>query len=443
MNLAYVNTQLSEAVKGEVIEMDLAYLEHYARTAGDDLLAAAAHAALEVIKVGELVDDIFVEEDENGRLCLYVTLNKGNVGQGAITEVIPLGDAFPAGLYVVFVFTDPLRYKFDRISPELWPRYDHETGEIRSELLPEELVKEEIPEGIVYRVLGTHRPEVYFIDTRHGFLGEDVESTREVIDLIVRFMTAELPEERYLRMKKRLHETFPLVKLDDGPEAKETAEEPSGSFKVKPALYKFPGLAWAWVNLGELAETVSMEPGEVFTMYFALSKDIDLMGVADEGGNFENVDILGRIAYSGEYFLGSMAEFVLATEEGRIFIPAGWAMDVIAAAEAGVVRVVEQFHEHLDNLDECPPGTLNCVFTGTGFVAAVGLDADGNPVETGYGQAPRHERGCCRGCLDAGRILEGHIKCSFPSQEAQAALEADQASLRLTNRRGWRVVWEG
>lgn len=139
--------------------------------------------------------------------------------------------------------------------------------------------------------------------------------------------------------------------------------------KIKPALYRLEGLPWAWVKLRELSEVVGRSPTEVCEDFWALSKDIDVLAISD-GQKMENVLQSREIAYSGgDYFRGEI-----------MFVPAGWALDVIKAVEDGAVQVVLVQHEHLGQGEPCPEGTLNCTFNGHAFTAAVGLKADGNPV---------------------------------------------------------------
>jgi hypothetical protein len=216
--------------------------------------------------------------------------------------------------------------------------------------------------------------------------------------------------------------------------------------KIKPALYRIEGQPWAWVYLRELAyEVLSMNPRDIWEHFFLLSKDIDVLGISN-GSAFWNIGESGEIAhsYDGEewqYVFGNKESFDINLDFGFFFVPAGWALDVIKAIESGVTRVEIVYHEHLDDLDECPEGTLRCVFVGPLHAATVGLDNEDNPIKTNYGQAPRHEPGCCDECWFLYKVQPGHHLCSLPSTEAIVAVDAGKAFRQLYNRRGWQVVW--
>jgi len=156
--------------------------------------------------------------------------------------------------------------------------------------------------------------------------------------------------------------------------------------KIKPALYIIEGQPWAWVHLSEVAEILGIKAKDVWERFFLLSKDVDVLGICD-GAEFWNIGEEGEIAQSfdGErwrYAFGSKENFKRKLQGGDFYVPAGWVLDVIRAWEAGTDKVVFGYHEHRDELDECPKGTLKCSFQGGPFwVAAVGIDADGNPVD--------------------------------------------------------------
>ena len=151
--------------------------------------------------------------------------------------------------------------------------------------------------------------------------------------------------------------------------------------RIRPTLYRYSNLPWAWVRLDELAQLDVFEgwtPKQIWRRFFALSKDLDILAVASSDGDFANVGYEGELAYSlrddeFEYFLGTQAVFNDYLERGDLFVPAGWANDVIEARKWRFVGTREVPHEHLDDRDECPPHTLNCVFNGHGFTAVIGV----------------------------------------------------------------------
>lgn len=161
--------------------------------------------------------------------------------------------------------------------------------------------------------------------------------------------------------------------------------------KIKPAIYVLSGCSWGWVNLKELAEVCEMTPKRVLKNFFGLSKDIDILAMIVYG-NFVNVTIDGEILQDRKSlpFLVS----ALISDEWRpdnikfhfrkvnkyaqnIFVPAGWAQDVLGAVERGFNGVMPVEHDHLrNNEDDCPKNALSCVFNGSQFVAAVGIYND-------------------------------------------------------------------
>lgn len=196
--------------------------------------------------------------------------------------------------------------------------------------------------------------------------------------------------------------------------------------KVKPALYRVEGLPWAWVRLEELAEVIGRCPED----FWGLSKDIDVLAVSD-GQKMENIFQSREIAYSGgKYFCGDV-----------VFVPAGWALDVIKAVEAGAVKVVLVEHEHLGQGEEpCPEGTLNCTFNGHGFTAAVGLKVDGSSVWS-YDECDHSDGtvtvGYLNSCESAGCSLRSgeHRNCGQQYREVCArcgAVLSDTADTRDT-----------
>lgn len=233
--------------------------------------------------------------------------------------------------------------------------------------------------------------------------------------------------------------------------------------KVIPTLYSVRGSSWKWVRISELVEILVeyrlvlgpdnkehefshyLDPKEIWDRFFYLSKNIYSLSVACSGRLVEVTkegEIVGGETLSDEAIQAIEGKFLSHyLLGGNVFFPAGWALSVIKAWEAGIRRIEIVNHEHLDNLDECPEGTLRCVFAGLSFVATVGLDEEGNPIETSRRQAPRHESGCCDQCWASGEIQPGHFQCSFPSIAAAEALKAGEAFRQLYSR-GWQVVWE-
>lgn len=194
--------------------------------------------------------------------------------------------------------------------------------------------------------------------------------------------------------------------------------------KIKPAVYRGPA-RWGWVSLKELAEVIGQSPMETWDNFFGLTKDIQY-NVLAWSSNLD--DMVQDGTYPGEF--------------NSIFVPAGWAMDVLRAFKLGAVRIETKFHEHLSRLDGCPQGTLLCSFNGSGFTAAVGVKEDGSPVDACERPAPRTESACCHGCLNAGKILPGHSICGFPSEEGMKALDEGRAYLILEHGRGWQLVYD-
>lgn len=218
---------------------------------------------------------------------------------------------------------------------------------------------------------------------------------------------------------------------------------------LRPAIWSVPGSSWGWVWLYELRAVLESNPLDIWRKFFPLSKDVESLAIALADGSFANVTEAGRVFGTAKVVdselwslvfddNGILPTFVL--DQGLVLVPAGWANAVVDAHQKGVVEVVAVDHSHLDDLDECPDGTLSCTFFENRFVAAVGLDKDGSPVNTGYGKVSRNEEGCCPKCFDEGH-QPGHGQCYGVSKEARTAIETEEASLRLYSSRGWRVVW--
>lgn len=101
--------------------------------------------------------------------------------------------------------------------------------------------------------------------------------------------------------------------------------------KVQPAIYKFDFIDWGWVLLSELAEILDTSRISLLASYGALSKDYPRGILAATFGN-------------------TMIYIHLPVEEGRyidmkgIYVPAGWANDVLRAFRAGYSSVELQRH---------------------------------------------------------------------------------------------------
>lgn len=113
-----------------------------------------------------------------------------------------------------------------------------------------------------------------------------------------------------------------------------------------------------WVCLWELAEIIGQSPQETWANFFWLSKDAAEMET---------------LTWSPDLNLASKAGEAGPDFDDSVFVPAGWANDVLAAHAAGYVRVMPVSHEHLGDTHDCPEGTLACRFNGSDFTAAVGV----------------------------------------------------------------------
>jgi hypothetical protein len=212
--------------------------------------------------------------------------------------------------------------------------------------------------------------------------------------------------------------------------------------KVKPALYSIVGKPWKWVHMSDLVAIFDMEAVDIWDRFFSLSKDLNVLAVV-RGGRFANVTKAGEFV-DGDVpteHIGAFERSFFHSLHGCTYVPAGWALDVIKAWETGARKVEVVYHEHQDDLDECPKGTLSCVYADPLHAAVVGLDDEGKPIQTNYGQAPRHESGCCDECWFSNEIQSGHFQCSIPSYEAVKAVKDGDAFRQHYDHRGWQVVW--
>ncbi|MFZ3099798.1 MAG: hypothetical protein WA103_01020 [Minisyncoccales bacterium] len=168
--------------------------------------------------------------------------------------------------------------------------------------------------------------------------------------------------------------------------------------EIRKMAVRLQGLPWWWVAVKDLARIIY--PGK-WRDYLALSKDVpDSLTVAVkryDGDlipyNYElvvaEIDISAKkvLVYdhawkrmqsiSDGWLLGHDHEGDI-TED--LFVPLGFAEDVARAFQLGAVRLETIFHDYLSVEDECPEGTLMCVFTGGGFTAVIGIDKNGNPI---------------------------------------------------------------
>ena len=169
--------------------------------------------------------------------------------------------------------------------------------------------------------------------------------------------------------------------------------------EIRKSAVRLAGLNWWWVAAKDLGGFVY--PNN-WRDYLSLSKDMpDNLAVAikkyDEcyapaGYEFviAEIDILAKQVFTYNHAWKSMKPL----EDGKliagggiggeireeVFVPLGFAEDVVRAFQLGAVRLEAIFHEHLSVEDECPEGTLMCVFTGGGFTAVIGIDKKGNPI---------------------------------------------------------------
>ncbi len=187
----------------------------------------------------------------------------------------------------------------------------------------------------------------------------------------------------------------------------------------------YPGpFGWGWVKLAELSKIIGQSPESVWRRFYGLSKDI-VYGILAWTSDLKEVHQDGQDP----------------DDFHSVYVPAGWAKDVLFAHRLGAVRVELVCHEHKDYLDPCPDGSLSCHFNGTNFVSAVGIKADGRPVRFNLRPPLETEMGCCPECLKEGTILPGHFLCTLPSKEGRKALEEGKAYLFFKEEVGWLIVY--
>lgn len=156
------------------------------------------------------------------------------------------------------------------------------------------------------------------------------------------------------------------------------------------------GLPWSWVRMAELISATKISAqweGE-----FALDLLKRFGALANDGG-LSIVLTLGR--FHGEVIPEGVRNVFLKEEHKGIFaqdilsrdlyngvemyftyVPKGFALSVMAAVERGCHHVIEiDLGPVVDEAGQEPiPGEISRYFTGSGFIAVVGVDAGGNVV---------------------------------------------------------------
>ena len=108
-------------------------------------------------------------------------------------------------------------------------------------------------------------------------------------------------------------------------------------------VHTFGFCSWGWISLQELSEVLGLEPIEVVERYWALSKDAHYGVLAVTTGY--------RIINPQWTTLRDVVRDPRAASV--VFVPAGWAFEVLEAKKAGFERVLleQMFLEE----DEVPP----------------------------------------------------------------------------------------
>lgn len=152
--------------------------------------------------------------------------------------------------------------------------------------------------------------------------------------------------------------------------------------KVAPAIYE-GSLGWGWVQLDELCEILKITATELFRRYGALSSSAHhhLLGIEHEG-KYSNVAIPRLIEMEDilvEQCKGKQEkpECVIAAWRKSLFVPAGWAADVLEAYRQGYIRV-ELKCVSMAQIDSQDPSNLKVTYTGNapGFWVAVGYKTE-------------------------------------------------------------------
>lgn len=115
---------------------------------------------------------------------------------------------------------------------------------------------------------------------------------------------------------------------------------------VKPALYKIQGVntSWSWAQLKDLAFIVGETSKYVWETFFELTSDGYMMPIAFDcwgAGTIWYVNHQGKMVQglgTGQFALGGQEAFQQVVEDGRLYVPAGWAMKVVKVHESAVAH---------------------------------------------------------------------------------------------------------
>jgi hypothetical protein len=151
--------------------------------------------------------------------------------------------------------------------------------------------------------------------------------------------------------------------------------------KVVPAVYNSPDLPWGWVNLGELAEIVGLDPLELWDRYFGLTKSLreQRLAVSVDGSVAYHVSVTGDTDLFGPKPWDSTLAFYRILD--HLFVPAGWASAVQKAIAAGIYQVEIQTTQLSTVQLKREPSVLDWYDDGEQVFVTVGLDEQGEPVQ--------------------------------------------------------------
>lgn len=158
--------------------------------------------------------------------------------------------------------------------------------------------------------------------------------------------------------------------------------------KVRVALYRldlgrrFFGADWHWARLAEIAELLAVSSQEVYGRFGPLVRPVR---GAHFGQQLPWVFGDGFCCRRGkEHCEPGPTAFNVAGPRNQMYVPAGWAQDVLDAHELGVVRV-ERFQ--VDSRTPTPPGALYVIAGRSSGqtrddlkTVIVGLDASDRPI---------------------------------------------------------------
>ncbi len=126
------------------------------------------------------------------------------------------------------------------------------------------------------------------------------------------------------------------------------------AIKKKPAMFTgFYG--WGWTQLTELCEMVGVTPTQLFKNFAPLSKDADQSVLSIEMmGKFYNLSFT-NLENLEKDTLDVAKKHEVNTEDiiSSVFVPAGWAMDVLKAHEEGYTAFSLSC-EYIDEGDQIP-----------------------------------------------------------------------------------------